>query len=68
MTGLWGQAMNAEVAYRHEAARESYPRPRADRGRRRPRPVPVPMRRLVDVGAVGMAGATAGMMTASGRR
>ena len=68
MTGLWGQAINAEVAYRHDAVRESYPRRRADRGRRRPRPATVPMRRVVAVGSAGMAGVAAGMMAASGRR
>lgn len=68
MTGLWGQAIDVEVAYRHDAVRESYPRRRAAKGRRRPRPAAEPMRRVAAVGAAGMAGATAGLMTASGRR
>ena len=69
MTGLWGQAIDAEVAYRHAEVRDSFPRS-ARRGppQRRRRSVSAPARRAVAVGAVGVAGAAAGLMTASGRR
>lgn len=68
MTGLWGHAMDAEVAYRQAEVRKSHPRRRAARARPSPRPAATPVRRAVTVGVVGLAAGAAGMLTASGRR
>ncbi len=68
MTALWGPALDAEVAYRRSAAQMAYPRRRTARARRRHGRVQMPVRRFVTMGAVGIAGAAAGAMAATGRR
>jgi hypothetical protein len=68
MTALWGPALDAEVAYRRSAAQLAYPRRRTTRARRSNGRVRNPVRRSVPIGAVGIPGATAGAMAATGRR